>query len=629
MGTIRTSARGAFRSFAVDGVPASGDHEPIKSEIVSTFAVIEDRIDGIEDLAVNGVRRSAEQIRVRSTANVVIASALENGETLNGVTLATGDHVFLGAQTAPAENGLYTVVASGAASRASFANTAAELARIGFLVREGTVGAGEYWTLALEEEDITVGTTALNFAMIALQTGIEAPTFIGRKNQFDKNDPAAWEVGIEIYGVPGPDFGEENENDDGAITRPIPVGDHTSIVVSGLQDNPGSPRNYVFRSPAGSVVSSSFIPDGRNAKTILVPPGARGGTFLISLKQRYAAALDVSTVQIEFGAEATAYEEFEAVLETIDGSPLPPAKSDRPSILLFGDSITETGNADSDDHAIDSNYRVNWPKVGIPLAGLNDAYNYAKAGAHFASLPAGLTSNQKFENQIAKAITDNRSADIIVVALGANDDGNSVARGGTVVLGDYAAAIAASPGSLDRSISLQGMRAGFRDIKAEWPAAKVFVSLPIQRAEFSKESSAAWIADIRAMAGRYGFEVIDAHNESGICSEMESGTFTAAISGTTMTVSAASFVLRVGQTLAASGVTAGTTITALGTGTGGTGTYTVSVSQTVSSRTITAQGGPDLWDGLHPGPPDVGALPTAGIIKLGKCIGSRLRAYAG
>lgn len=65
---------------------------------------------------------------------------------------------------------------------------------------------------------------------------------------------------------------------------------------------------------------------------------------------------------------------------------------------------------------------------------------------------------------------------------------------------------------------------------------------------------------------------------------------TAAISGTTMTVTVVgSGVLAVGQTINGSGVTGGTTITALGTGTGGTGTYTVSASQTVVSTTITAQ----------------------------------------
>ena len=64
---------------------------------------------------------------------------------------------------------------------------------------------------------------------------------------------------------------------------------------------------------------------------------------------------------------------------------------------------------------------------------------------------------------------------------------------------------------------------------------------------------------------------------------------TAAISATTMTVSAVSSgTLAVGQVISGTGVTAGTTITALGTGTGGTGTYTVSVSQTASSTTISA-----------------------------------------
>lgn len=63
---------------------------------------------------------------------------------------------------------------------------------------------------------------------------------------------------------------------------------------------------------------------------------------------------------------------------------------------------------------------------------------------------------------------------------------------------------------------------------------------------------------------------------------------TATISTTTMTVSAVtSGTLSIGQTISGTGVTGGTTITALGTGTGGTGTYTVSASQTVSSTTIT------------------------------------------
>ncbi len=65
------------------------------------------------------------------------------------------------------------------------------------------------------------------------------------------------------------------------------------------------------------------------------------------------------------------------------------------------------------------------------------------------------------------------------------------------------------------------------------------------------------------------------------------GEFTGAISGSTLTVSAASFgVISIGQTVFGPGVAPGTKITALGTGTGGLGTYTVSVSQTVSSEAM-------------------------------------------
>lgn len=67
--------------------------------------------------------------------------------------------------------------------------------------------------------------------------------------------------------------------------------------------------------------------------------------------------------------------------------------------------------------------------------------------------------------------------------------------------------------------------------------------------------------------------------------------FTGSISGTTLTVSAISVgSIQIGEVIAGTGVTAGTTVTAFGTGTGGTGTYTVSVSQTVASTAMTQPG---------------------------------------
>ncbi len=77
-----------------------------------------------------------------------------------------------------------------------------------------------------------------------------------------------------------------------------------------------------------------------------------------------------------------------------------------------------------------------------------------------------------------------------------------------------------------------------------------------------------------------------------------SASFTGSFSGTTLTVSAvASGTLAVGQLIVGTGVAASppgsnaTYITALGTGSGGVGTYTVGVSQTLSSRALTAYSG--------------------------------------
>jgi hypothetical protein len=67
-------------------------------------------------------------------------------------------------------------------------------------------------------------------------------------------------------------------------------------------------------------------------------------------------------------------------------------------------------------------------------------------------------------------------------------------------------------------------------------------------------------------------------------------TFAGSIATTVLTVTGSpTGVIQVGMLISGTGVTAGTTITALGTGTGGTGTYTVSAAQTVASTTITGQ----------------------------------------
>lgn len=100
-----------------------------------------------------------ESVRVASTANVVVASGLVNGATVDGVVLATGDRVLLKDQTTASQNGIYVTAASGAASRATDANSLSDLGGAAVFVEEGTANADTGWHLITD--NFTLDTTSL------------------------------------------------------------------------------------------------------------------------------------------------------------------------------------------------------------------------------------------------------------------------------------------------------------------------------------------------------------------------------------------------------------------------------------------------------------------------------------
>lgn len=85
--------------------------------------------------------------RAASLADVDIATELEDGDTLDGVTLATGDRVLLKDQADASENGIYIVAASGAASRSSDFDETSPIDEINgawLAIQEGSQ-AGQVW----------------------------------------------------------------------------------------------------------------------------------------------------------------------------------------------------------------------------------------------------------------------------------------------------------------------------------------------------------------------------------------------------------------------------------------------------------------------------------------------------
>lgn len=103
-----------------------------------------------------------DEVRVATVANGALATAFASGQTVDGITLATGDRILVKNQTTGAENGIYVVAASGAPTRATDADSTTDLRQATVRVQSGTTNGNTQWTQSTEI--VTVGTTAQTWA---------------------------------------------------------------------------------------------------------------------------------------------------------------------------------------------------------------------------------------------------------------------------------------------------------------------------------------------------------------------------------------------------------------------------------------------------------------------------------
>ena len=158
LGTIATQNA---NNVALTGGTITGLGDPSVSSEAATKNYVDTLVTGL---------RTRVIARVASTANVVLASGLENGDTLDGVTLATGNRVLLKNQTTTSQNGLYTVVASGTASRDTEFDTISELAGQLILVSEGTTNADTMY-LCTTDTSATLGSSAITYTQVFPSAG--------------------------------------------------------------------------------------------------------------------------------------------------------------------------------------------------------------------------------------------------------------------------------------------------------------------------------------------------------------------------------------------------------------------------------------------------------------------------
>lgn len=149
-GSVAFTANQSMGGFKLTGLatPTSGSDAATKNYV---------------DNAIEGAKPK-QAVRVATTVAGTLATSFENGDTIDGVVLATGDRILIKDQAAPADNGIYTVNASGAPTRATDFDSLSpvdEINKAYVAVQEGTSNAGkifiQYGTVA------TLGVDPINF----------------------------------------------------------------------------------------------------------------------------------------------------------------------------------------------------------------------------------------------------------------------------------------------------------------------------------------------------------------------------------------------------------------------------------------------------------------------------------
>ena len=125
-----------------------------------------------QDAATRGfVEATAQGLDVKdscvaaTTANITIATALNNGDTLDGVTLSTNDRVLVKDQSTSSENGIYVVGSSPA--RAVDLAAGADAAGMFTFIEQGTTNADNGFVCTSNKGSAVVGTNNLTYAQFS------------------------------------------------------------------------------------------------------------------------------------------------------------------------------------------------------------------------------------------------------------------------------------------------------------------------------------------------------------------------------------------------------------------------------------------------------------------------------
>ena len=158
------------RTSRLDQMTAPSAAVSLNSQKITNLATPTASTDAASKSYVDGVSQGLDvkdSVKATTTANGTLASAFANGQTIDGITLATNDRILIKDQSTQTENGIYTVNASGAPTRADDLATGADAAGAFVFIEQGTVNAENGFVCTSNKGSAVVGSNNLVFSQFS------------------------------------------------------------------------------------------------------------------------------------------------------------------------------------------------------------------------------------------------------------------------------------------------------------------------------------------------------------------------------------------------------------------------------------------------------------------------------
>jgi hypothetical protein len=163
-----SSITAAATDTSITLVPHGAGTVDVSSKRITNVATPTASTDAANKAYVDAVKQALDikdSVRVATTGNITIASDLNVGDSVDGVTLADGDRVLVKSQTDASQNGIY--VAGATPARSDDASATGEITPGMFVfVEEGTAN-GDNGYVVTTDGTITIGTTDIAFAQFS------------------------------------------------------------------------------------------------------------------------------------------------------------------------------------------------------------------------------------------------------------------------------------------------------------------------------------------------------------------------------------------------------------------------------------------------------------------------------